>query len=69
MRREPARVVCVACGHELVVIGATDDQYHAQRRLDAALRPRSAECLDHPPTPPDMPGFAPPVPRRRLWGP
>jgi len=66
-RREPARLVCTACARELVVIGAPDDAYAAQRRLDVALRPVSVECRDHPPTTEDA--FPPPVPLRRLWSP
>ncbi len=44
-RREPARVVCLACGRELDVTDAPDHKLWAQYVLDFALRPRSVECL------------------------
>jgi hypothetical protein len=42
--REPATIVCRLCGAWGLVLDASPDQRVAQRVLDAALRPCSAEC-------------------------
>jgi hypothetical protein len=44
LRREPASVLCTACARRGEILDATDAERHAQRVLDAALRPCSAEC-------------------------
>jgi hypothetical protein len=44
-RREPARVVCLACGREHDVVDASDGALWLQYVVDFALRPRSLECL------------------------
>jgi hypothetical protein len=50
-RREPAILVCTACGRTGEILDATAEQRHQQRLRDLALRPRSAECHLSPPPP------------------
>ena len=45
-RREPARVVCSACGREYLIIDASAAAVMLQFVIDFHLRPRSIECLE-----------------------